>query len=53
MHVFIQKMNNILTEPTVTQEPVFYFQNPSEIKTSEAKLWTQLIIFGFKAVCQI
>lgn len=40
MHEFIQTMNKNLTEPTVKQQPVFNFQNPSEIKPCKAKLWT-------------
>lgn len=39
VYVFIQTMNKDLTEPTVTQKPVFNFQNPSEIKPCKAKLW--------------
>lgn len=38
VYTFIQMMNKILTEPTVTKEPVFNFQNPSKTKTCNAKL---------------
>lgn len=32
VYAFIQMMNKILTEPTVTKGPVFNFQNLSQIK---------------------